>query len=126
MKIAFPTTDNQGLNSPVYGHFGSAPFFIITDSDNETFEAVGNPDKDHEHGNCQPLAALGGVKVDAVIVGGIGGGALRKLNQAGINTFRAVEGSVDDNLKLMKTGLLPLFNVNQTCAGHGADGECSH
>ena len=27
MKIAFPTKENQGMDSPIYGHFGSAPFF---------------------------------------------------------------------------------------------------
>lgn len=126
MKIAFPTVEEKGLESPVYTHFGSAPLFVLVDSRSDEFETVGNPDMDHEQGACQPLAALGGIKVDAVVVGGIGGGALRKLSQEGINTFRAVEGSVAENLKLLKSGMLPLFNVNQTCSGHSEDGECFH
>lgn len=28
MKIAFPTGDDKGIESPVYGHFGSALFFL--------------------------------------------------------------------------------------------------
>ena len=41
MKIAFPTRDNKGMESPVFGHFGSAPHFLIVDSDkNITYKNV--------------------------------------------------------------------------------------
>ena len=30
MKVACPTLDNRGLESRVYGHFGSATNFVIT------------------------------------------------------------------------------------------------
>jgi len=126
MKIAFSTRENIGMESPVFGHFGSAPHFIIVDSDSSNFEAVTNPDREHQHGQCQPLAALGGGAVDAVVVGGIGGGALYKLNTAGIKAYRAVEGTVTENLELIKSGLLPLFTLDQTCAGHSGDGKCAH
>jgi hypothetical protein len=29
MKIAFPAERDEGMESPVYGHFGSAPCFLI-------------------------------------------------------------------------------------------------
>jgi predicted Fe-Mo cluster-binding NifX family protein len=126
MKIAFPTQQDVGIKSSVYGHFGSARFFVVVDLKTGELEAVANQDIDHIHGMCQPMVALGGKKVDAVVVGGIGGGALRKLGEAGIKTYRAVEGTVSENLELVKTGKLPEFTMAHTCAGHQIGGECAH
>ena len=126
MKIAFPTEADMGLDGPVFGHFCSAPNFIIVDSNSGDFESIGNTDLHHAHGQCEPLRALDGRTVDAVVVGGIGGGALRKLGKAGVKTFRAIEGTVQDNLNLLQSGKLPEFGMFQTCAGHGPDHHCSH
>jgi predicted Fe-Mo cluster-binding NifX family protein len=126
MKIAFPTNEDKGLQSPVYGHFGSAPFFIVVDAESEELTVLGNQDLSHTHGNCQPLQALGGTAVDAVVVGGIGGGALRKLFEADIRTYRAVEGTVSDNLTLFRAEKLPPFTMEHTCQGHQGIGECVH
>ena len=126
MKIAFPTQEPRGLQSPVYGHFGSADYFIIVDSDSGKFESAANPDKDHTHGQCQPLKALSGKVVDAVVVGGIGAGALQRLNAEGIQTYRAVEGTVSENLKLILSGILPMFTPEHTCAGHSGQEGCAH
>ena len=126
MKIAFPTQDDRGLESLVYGHFGSAPTFIIVDSALGTVEPLINRDKEHAHGQCQPMAALGGRTLDAVVVGGIGAGALSRLNANGVRVYRAVEGTVSENLSLIQSGVLPLITPNMTCAGHSADGGCAH
>jgi len=125
MRIAFPSEDDQGLESRVYGHFGSAPHFIVVDTDTGSCAPIINQNREHAHGQCQPIAALGGEAIDAVVVGGIGGGALRKLNDAGIRIYRAVEGSIRENVTLVRAGRLPEFTLDQTCAGHGT-GECTH
>lgn len=126
MKIAFPTQEDKGRDSMVYGHFGSARHFVIVDRETDSLEVVENLDKDHPHGRCQPLNALGGRHVQAVVVGGIGAGALSALNAAGITVYRAVEGTVADNLKLIEAGFLPMFTLDQTCAGHRTGGGCMH
>ena len=126
MRIAFPTKENKDMNSPVYGHFGSAPYFIIVDSETGDLAHTDNADKEHLHGQCQPLKALSGKTVDAVVVGGIGAGALLKLNEAGIKVYRAVEGDVSENFELVKSGLLPLFTPDQTCIGHSLGKPCIH
>ena len=127
MKIAFPVQEDKGTNSTVYGHYGSAGFFILIDTDSLAVEALVNRDKDHAHGHCQPLKALGGKEVDAVVVGGIGGGALSKLNAMGVKVYRAVEGTVQENATLILAGRLPEFTMDQTCGGHhGFQGGCSH
>jgi predicted Fe-Mo cluster-binding NifX family protein len=124
MKIAFPVQMDEGLDSPVYGHFGSAPCFVILDSASEVYETIGNNDAHHAHGQCQPMKALAGNPVDAVVVGGIGGGALMRLQSQGIRVFRAVEGSVKQNLEFILSGKLPEFSPNMTCAGHQEQGGC--
>ena len=126
MKIAFPVEQDQGLDSPVFGHFGSAPFFIIVDSESNETESISNENLNHSHGNCQPLLALGNRPVDVVVVGGIGGGALRKLNAAGIKAYRGVAGPVSENFKLIRSGKLPQFTMDQTCMGHQQNGHCAH
>jgi len=126
MIIAFPAQDDQGAKSLVYSHFGSARFFIMIETGNTGVETIINKDMHHQHGQCQPLDALGGKHVDAVVVGGIGGGALQKLQSSGIKVYRAVEGTVLENLELINSERLPEFTLDQTCAGHSMQGECVH
>ena len=125
MRICFPVFNLKGLESPVYAHFGSAPGFVIVNTENQAVDEISNNDLHHAHGMCQPLKALGGREVDAVVVGGIGMGALMKLQAQRIKVFRAAEGTVKENIKLIITKKLPEFDVEQTCAGH-AGGGCAH
>ena len=124
MKIAFPVQVDEGIESQVYGHFGSAPSFVILDSASGEYQSINNTDAHHAHDQCQPMKALAGNPVDAVVVGGIGGGALMSLQSQGVRVFRAVEGSVKQNLEFIRSGKLPEFSVNMTCAGHHGQGGC--
>ncbi len=123
MKIVFPSNSDLGLTGSVYNHFGSAPFFVLVDTNSGQYEIMTNKDKEHSHGNCQPLKALGDATTDAVVVGGIGKGALNKLKAAGIKVFRATEGTVKTNFDLLKQGKLQEFTPNQTCLAHSMDGS---
>jgi len=76
MKVCFPVMENEGLESRVFGHFGSAPQFVVVDTVTSEMTAINNSDQIHEHGACNPVAGLGGHEVDAIVVGGIGAGAL--------------------------------------------------
>ena len=125
MKICFPTMHLEGLESQVYGHFGSAPGFVIVDTKTRYFEEIGNDDLHHAHGMCQPLKALQGREVDAVAVGGIGMGALMKLRDMGIKVYRAAEGTVRENIGLILEQKMPEFDAGLTCAGH-TGGGCAH
>jgi predicted Fe-Mo cluster-binding NifX family protein len=125
MKICFPAETLEGINSSVYGHFGSAPGFVIVDTENMNVEEIQNGDLHHAHGMCQPLKALGGKQVDAVAVAGIGMGALMGLEARGIKVYRAIQGTVGRNIDLIREGKLPTFDSRFTCAGH-ADGGCAH
>lgn len=127
MKFAFPVEDENGLESKVYGHFGSAPAFVIVDDETGDYKVIINNDQHHSHGMCSPLKALGNQIVDAVVVGGIGTRALMKLNSIGIRVFRAQAGkSVKDTLELYKNAKLMEYTPSDTCAGHGHGSSCSH
>lgn len=125
MRICFPVETLQGLDSKVYEHFGSAPGFVIVDTDVNTVEEIDNGDMHHAHGMCQPLKALGGRPVDAIAVSGIGRGALTKLHALGIRVFRASVDSVGQNIRLFLEKTLPEFDARLTCAGHSGGG-CAH
>lgn len=126
MKVCFPVMENQGLESQVFGHFGSAPGFVVVDMVTSEVTAINNSDQIHQHGACNPVAGLGGYQVDAIVVGGIGGGALHKLNSAGMRVFKAMEGTVTENMALFRTNGLPEYMPGHTCGGHGQSHGCSH
>jgi predicted Fe-Mo cluster-binding NifX family protein len=126
MVIAFPTQENKGLGSKVFGHFGSANFFILIEDEKNEIRALENQDLFHQHGHCNPLKALGNNRVDAVVVGGIGKGALNKLSASNVKVYRAVEGSVRENLELIENAKLPLFSMDHCCSGHAGGGGCMH
>jgi len=125
MKICFPIETLQGVNSPVYGHFGSAPGFVIVDTETTGVEEIRNRDLHHAHGMCQPLKALGGRRVDTVVVAGIGMGARMKLRAQGIRVYRAIPGTVQQNIDLIRNSTLPQFEDQFSCSGH-AGGGCAH
>ncbi len=125
MKICFPVEINEGLESSVFGHFGSAPLFIIVDTENGAIEEIINEDKQHSHGACSPLKGFGG-QVDGIVVAGIGGGALGKLNQLGMKVYHAAEDSVAENLAALAMNELPELAPDQTCCGHGQGQGCGH
>ena len=70
MKICIPTETGEGKTASVYGHFGSAPYFTIYDTEAQSLEIVENANTHHEHGTCNPVAALQGRAVDVVVTGG--------------------------------------------------------
>ncbi len=123
MRVCFPVKDALAMESDVYGHFGSAPAFILVDVETAEVSTINNGDINHEHGKCNPIAALAGQQADAVVTGGIGGGALTKLQGIGIRVYRAGAVSVKDNLKLFRSGALAEFPSGHTCASHGT---CAH
>ncbi|MDW8801575.1 NifB/NifX family molybdenum-iron cluster-binding protein [Clostridium sp. A1-XYC3] len=122
MKVCVPVKENKGLDSVPFNHFGTAPLFLIYDSEKEELKAIQNGDLNHQHGMCQPMKALSGEEVDAILVGGIGAGAINKLTARGIKVYRAVNETVLKNIELLKKSELMEFSINNTCNHH----DCEH
>jgi predicted Fe-Mo cluster-binding NifX family protein len=125
MKVCFAVEKDNGIESTVYGHFGSAPVFIMVDTETGKVGTVDNRDLNHVHGACNPIQAIGGAAVDAVVVGGIGAGAISGLNARGISVYAAAAETVNQNLGLLKEGKLSLLTLQHACGGHG-QGGCGH
>jgi predicted Fe-Mo cluster-binding NifX family protein len=119
MQLCVPVIDNNGAASLVCGHFGSAPAFMIVDTDSGATRVIANNNAHHGHGMCQPLAALAGESLDGIIVGGIGMGALMKLQAAGIAVYRAMHPTVAETVEAFKQGALEPIGQDGACAQHG-------
>lgn len=125
MKICFPVNEDLGLDSPICEHFGSTPMFLFVEGATGEVSAVQNKNEHHEHGRCQPLRALQNQPVEALVVSGIGRGALIQLQGAGIPVFLSRFKTVREALEALKAGTLPEFEPSNSCGGHGA-GEAHH
>jgi predicted Fe-Mo cluster-binding NifX family protein len=124
MKIGFAVVKlDEGKESVVYGHFGSAPAFLIVDTETDQVLVLSNRNTHHEHGMCNPISALNGNHVDAMIVGGIGPGALMKLNAMGIKVFRSGASTVNENLVLFGSNRLQELTMDESCQAHR--GQCA-
>lgn len=126
MKVSFPVQNNEGIDSKVYNHFGSAPLFVVVDTETNVLGIINNRDQHHVHGACNPIKALDGQKIDVVIVGGIGGGALSRLNQAGIKVYRAQMQTIKENLAMFSSQSLTELTLQDCCGGHSQGGDCAH
>ncbi|HOI95351.1 MAG TPA: NifB/NifX family molybdenum-iron cluster-binding protein [Syntrophobacter fumaroxidans] len=115
MIICFPTEKPQGLASMVLDLFGSAPGFVIVDTEAKSVEEIRNSDLCHVHGMCEPSKALGGRAVDAVVAGGIGSEALTRLRAQGVKVYRAVHGTVGQNIVLILGRKLAEFDAQSSC-----------
>ncbi len=124
MKVGFAVQFNEGMESTVYGHFGSAPAFIIVDTELNQVSGLDNKNMHHEHGACNPIMALNGNQVDAMVVGGIGAGALMKLNAMGIKIYGAGAMTVKENVQLLGDNRLQELSLDNSCRAH--QGQCGH
>lgn len=120
MKIAIPIENDLGLDSRVYGHFGSAPGFLLYDTEAKTARLLDNGHQHHAHGQCNPIATLAGQTVEAVVTGGIGGRALQLLNDCGIRVFRAPGAGTAGEVvqRLEQQGLEEILS-SDCCSGGG-------
>ena len=112
MKLAV-TYDNE----QVFQHFGHTEFFkIYTIEDQAVKESEVVSTNGSGHG------ALAGFlkehQVNALICGGIGGGAKAALATAGIALYAGVTGNADEQVKSFLLGTLN-HNPNTECNHHG-------
>jgi len=131
MNICFPVLADQGLNSEIYGHFPSAPLFLIIDTATGTTRTVANCDPVDPYAGCNPFSALRQEKLVAVVVDAIGDDAVRTMNLCGFKVYRALSRAVSDNVAFLANGALAEVPVMEShLEGRCSIGEsvcnCSH
>lgn len=116
MKIAVTYEDGE-----VFPHFGHTEQFKLFEVENGTIvrsEVVSTMGSGH--------GALAGFlksnHVDAVICGGIGGGAKTALSEAGIRLYGGVAGSADEAVNALLENRLQ-YNSAAVCDHHDLDHE---
>ena len=125
MKIAVTCENNQ-----VFQHFGHTPEFAVyeIDAGNIVSEKILSSG-DSGHGALATL--LAGEKIDVLICGGIGGGAINALANAGIQVVGGAEGNVREVAEAFANGTLQVradfhCNHHHHGEGHTCSGKCSH
>ena len=119
MKVIVPLNEKAGQNSKTSEHFGSAPFFAITDTVTGSLEIIANTSMHHNHGKCTPADLFSQLKIDAVLCNGIGAGAVARLQMIGIEVYMAARAStLEEALTLFSKGKLTKVTAQQTCQAH--------
>ena len=77
-----------------------------------------------ENGHCAMAELLKALNIEALICGGIGGGAKNALSQAGITFYPYVQGEADTAVAAYLNGSL-VFDMNKNCSHHNED-NCGH
>ena len=105
-------------NGEIFQHFGHTEQFKLYDVENGAVvdsEVVGT----NGSGHGALAGFLSELKVDALICGGIGGGAQAALAGAGIRLYGGVSGSADQAAAALAAGTLS-YQPNAVCSHHGA------
>lgn len=131
MKIAVTCENDQ-----VFQHFGHTPCFAVFEAeDGKIISDKRISSGDSGHGALASLLAE--EKIDLLICGGIGGGAVNALAQANIMVVGGAEGNVREVAEAFVTGTLQVredfhcghhhHGEGHTCGDHGCgSGHCSH
>lgn len=112
MRIAVTYEDGE-----IFQHFGHTQQFKVYDVQNGTIVSSEIVDTNGS-GHGALAGVLGALNVDALICGGIGGGAQMALAEAGIQLYGGVSGSADQAAQALAEGKLA-FNPNVQCSHHG-------
>jgi predicted Fe-Mo cluster-binding NifX family protein len=115
MKICIPTADKAGMNGHIHGHFGSAPFFTIVDTDTGFVEIVDNANQHHAHGTCHPLGSMEGKGVNTVIATAMGARVVQGLNMAKIRAYKTSATTVQEAIDTFNNGILEAFTTSTAC-----------
>jgi predicted Fe-Mo cluster-binding NifX family protein len=133
MKICIPSSDDKGLESKVFDHFGRAPFFTLVAMESGELEIIANTDcHGGQHGQhaCHHAGHLKGLGVDTVVSGGMGRGAIAGFNRSGIEVLVAAPGTVGQVVEATRNGKAQPFDMDNACGGshrHGdGHGNCRH
>ncbi len=127
MKIAVPVTSNNQVD----GHFGHCEYYsVFTISETNEITHV-NTIPSLQGCGCKSNIAgvLAADGVTMMLAGGIGGGAINVLNNAGIDVIRGCEGNASEVVKLYISG--QIADSGESCHQHeahheGSGHQCNH
>ncbi|PKN54778.1 MAG: dinitrogenase iron-molybdenum cofactor biosynthesis protein [Deltaproteobacteria bacterium HGW-Deltaproteobacteria-14] len=128
-RVAIACDNDQGLESPVSGHFGHCPYFAmvdLVDGRATTVNVVANPAaQNHQPGQVPRFIATAGA--DAIIAGGMGRMAVTLFERLYIDVASGASGSAGAALAAWLDGSLTgAVPCAQSEAHHAEGGHHSH
>lgn len=118
MKICMPVLDANGSDSVIFGHFGSAPFFALFDTETQEVSIVNNSLGEHEHGQCMPVDAIRKTNAEAVLCKGMGLRAANLLLSAGITPYIVEAKTVSEAISQFKAKNVTVMDASSACQHH--------
>ncbi len=121
-RIAIPSAGKGGLDGQRSEHFGHCDAFTLVDVENGEINNVTIvSNQEHQEGGCMvPVNTLSNLKVNALIVSGIGLRPLIGFNEAGIDVYHdAICPEIKPVVESLIADNLPILSADQTCNGGG-------
>lgn len=116
-RIAVTAEIDNGLDSPISGHFGHCRAFIVStveDGEIVSVETLHNGG----HTTCaQPVNLLTDNDVDVLITLGMGGRPFMVAQQTGLRVIRGTEGTVRNAVQQYIDGKAQVMSAEGLCQG---------
>ena len=122
MRIAATFDKNTG---EVFQHFGRTETFRLYTIENGKVTDKRDVSAAETGGHAALAPFLQEQGVEALIAGGIGGGARAALASCGIALYPGVSGNADKAAEALASGTL-VYDKNATCHHHEGEHECNH
>ena len=119
-RIAIPSDGEGGLDGMRAGHFGHCAVFTLVDVEEGKIKNVTTvPNQEHKEGGCLvPVNILSNLKVNTIIVGGMGMRPLMGFNNVGIDVyFDSERPEIRPVVEDMIAGNLKKMVPEQACGG---------
>ena len=111
-------------NGEVFQHFGRTPAFKVYEiSDGKVISSEVIDTNGTGHGALAGF--LEDIGAEVMICGGIGGGAIAAMSEAGIKVYAGASGSADETVNAYVAGTLPEIG-DATCDHHEHEGHGEH
>jgi predicted Fe-Mo cluster-binding NifX family protein len=119
-KIAVTADIDNGLDSPVSGHFGHCKTFIVSTVENGEITKVESiPNAGHT--SCaEPVNKLASLGVNVLITMGMGGRPYMHAQQVGLAVVRSTGGTAGDAIRSYIEGNHEMMSREGLCGGGGA------
>jgi predicted Fe-Mo cluster-binding NifX family protein len=119
-RIAVTVEVENGLDSPVSGHFGHCKAFIVSTVENgEITEVASVPNAGHT--SCaEPVNRLASLGVNVLITMGMGGRPYMHAQQIGLVVVKSNGGTAGEAIRSYIQGKHEIMNRDGLCGGGGA------
>lgn len=117
-KIVGLPANGPSLSDDISEHFGHCKYFVgIEIDENSNIKKVFSSENTGHSGCMEPIMNMKKRDITDMIVGGIGGRPYMGFIQLGINLYKGIPGSLEENVKLLINNKLEVLG-GPSCSQH--------